>query len=121
MALKHAPFCTRCGKRRTKSETGLCSVCRKNPHPASPCRCCGVSNTSHETGLCYRCRTRPINPIPLADAIATYKKTLAVLELRQSNRSFGDISKSLGIPKPTVYAIYRTSLHLPDWAKSIKD
>ena len=118
MALKNAPFCTRCGQHRTKNPSGLCSHCRRRPHPELPCKRCGTTNTSHESGLCYRCRCHSLCSPSLPSAIETQRKILTVLEMRQANYSFGNIGKALGMSKSGVYSIYRSALHLPNWANN---
>ena len=101
MALKYAPFCSRCGKHRTTSPIGLCSHCRRRPEPRVPCKICGAITTNHESGLCNKCRRRHINVDLLQDAIENTKRTLRILELRE------------------VYEIYRNALSLPEYSVPI--
>lgn len=121
MALKNAPVCTRCGQHRTTNPTGLCSRCRRRPHPEVLCTRCGITNTSHESGLCHRCRCHPVSSPSLPAAIEAQKKILTVLEMRLDGLSFRDIGVALGMSKARAFSIYRSALHLPDWATDTAD
>lgn len=50
-----AKNCKICGSRKTKHESGICSVCRRRKK-ARPCIRCGERETVDESGLCSQCR-----------------------------------------------------------------
>lgn len=112
MALKYAPLCSRCGKRRTKSESGLCCRCRQIPKTRELCHMCGEIKTNHESGLCYLCRKRVGPTVPVEKAIERQEKILTILKMNKEHYSFGEISKRIGMPKSTVYETYQRTVRL---------
>lgn len=120
MALKNAPLCTKCKAHRTLDPSGMCIHCRRRV--SNVCKICGSISTTHASGLCYRCRRRcPSGSSILDKAIASHEKTLEVLKMRKENLSFSDIANVTGMSKTSVYTIYHSALHLPDWANSTMD
>lgn len=115
MALKYAPFCSRCNTHRTLHPSGICSRCRKRPNPRSTCILCGCAETNHDSGVCYHCRKKSPHQHDLDDIIARYKRIVTVLELRKANRSYSEIAHTIGLSKTATYEIYRSALHLPSW------
>lgn len=110
MALKYAPLCSRCGNRRTKSESGLCCRCRQIPNPIKLCHMCGEIKTNHESGLCNLCRKRVGSAVPVEKAIERQETILTILKMNKDHYSFGDISKRIGMPKSTVYETYQRAV-----------
>lgn len=55
-------ICIRCGERKTRDESGLCSLCRRRTHPQSLCTICGQRKTSDPSGVCARCRREHAGP-----------------------------------------------------------
>ena len=113
MALKYAPYCTRCGTVRTRHSSGLCSHCRRRPAPQQVCRLCGDRMTNHESGLCYRCRRHRPEHDKLDEAISYQKDILAVLEFRKQGLSYSNIAEIIGYSKSATYEIYRKALQMP--------
>lgn len=118
MALKHAPFCARCGQHRTLHASGLCSYCRRRPNPRTLCNVCGNLTTNHESGSCYKCRkVSALYANKLDQVLAYYQRIVKVLELRSRGNSFSSIASEIGMSKGATYGIYCRALDLPDWSK----
>lgn len=103
-----AKNCKICGSRKTKHESGICSVCRRRKK-ARPCIRCGERETVDESGLCSQCRLhlgRKLSSArPLDQAIARESQILMILQMRKSGLSYNEIAKAVELPRSTTYML----------------
>lgn len=111
MALKNAPWCSVCGKHRTKDESGVCSQCRRLA-PQGRCVVCGNA-VRLGNSVCHLCRRTLDTGFDLEAVIAKEETKLRILRLRQEGTSFERISAIIGLSKTAVYATYRVMMHVP--------
>ena len=101
MALKYAPYCIRCGKRRVKDPAGLCSYCRRL-RPATSCEVCGRPTRGGST-VCTTCRATGKCCVDFDAAILNVETLLEVLRLRRTGCSLSEIGMVTNLTKSQVY------------------
>lgn len=103
-----AKNCKICGSRKTKHESGICSVCRRRKK-ARPCIRCGERETVDESGLCSQCRPHLGRKLsgarPLDQAIARESQILMILQMRKNGLSYNEIAKAVELPRSTTYML----------------
>ena len=85
-----AKNCKICGSRKTKHESGICSVCRRRKK-ARPCIRCGERKLSGAR--------------PLDQAIARESQILMILQMRKNGLSYNEIAKAVELPRSTTYML----------------
>ena len=119
-----AKNCKICGSRKTKHESGICSVCRRRKK-ARPCIRCGERETVDESGLCSQCRLHLGRKLsgarPLDQAIARESQILMILQMRKNGLSYNEIAKAVELPRSTTYMLACKAMYFSPTAPDMRN